>query len=678
MNPTNYPESLLKLKMLHGADYNPEQWADYPEVLKEDIDLMKNADINCVSVGIFSWAKLEPEEGVFTLDWLADLIDRLYENGISAILATPSGSKPIWMSEKYQEIRRVAPLTGRNLSGERHNHCYTSPVYREKVKIINTKLAERFAKHPGVILWHLSNEYGGVCYCDKCQQAFREWLKARYENLDALNHAWWTTFWSHTYTDWSQIHAPVPNGESNTHGLNLDWKRFTTDQVIDFIKAESDTVKAFNPNLPTTANLMYDFYTYNYNKLASVIDVVSWDSYPMWHSEDHIGEAAGHAFWHDYMRSLKKQPFLLMESCPGATNWQSVSKLKKPNMHMTASMQAVAHGSNSVQYFQFRKSRGSSEKFHGSVVDHVGGSDTRIFRDVAAVGKMLKELSDVASAINVSDAAIIYDTENRWAVEDAAGPRNTGIHYIETVRDHYRAFWEMGINTDIIDADSDLSSYKLVAAPMLYMLREGVAQRLKDFVSKGGTLISTYHSGIVDGTDLCLRGGWPGDGLMELFGIWNEEIDGLYDGESNSLSWDGGSYTVSELCAIIHSKGAEILGEYESDFYAGSPALTVNNFGAGKAYYIAARPESAFLRDFYEELTRSLGIRGAVVSLPDGVEAVTRQNDDCCYLFLQNFTGQEKKLTLPEGFKLVSGGDEEIRELVLPGFGNEKLKMKNE
>ena len=367
-------EKLTFGSILHGADYNPEQWLDRPDILARDIELMKEANCNVVSIGMFSWSMLEPEEGVYNLDWMANVIDSLYKNGIYTILSTPSGARPNWLAQKYPEVLRVGSNRVRNLFGLRHNHCYTSPLYREKVAQINTELAKRFAHHPGVILWHLSNEYGGECHCDLCQEAFRNWLKKKYQTLDAINDAWWTTFWSHRYTSWDQIESPAPHGEMMVHGLNLDWNRFVSDQTIDFIRHERDTVKPFNQNMPTTINMMYYFYGINYFDLKNEIDIVSWDSYPVWHkvTSSDLKIACDTAMMHDMMRSIKNEPFLLMESTPSMTNWQNVAKLKKPGMHMLSSIQAIAHGSNSVQYFQWRKSRGSSEKFHGAVVDHYG------------------------------------------------------------------------------------------------------------------------------------------------------------------------------------------------------------------------------------------------------------------------------------------------------------------
>ena len=655
--------------LLHGGDYNPDQWLDYPDILKEDIRLMKEAQINCVSVGIFAWARLEPEEGRYDFDWLEKIVDELYENGIYTVLATPSGAKPVWMSEKYPEIRRVQQNLVRDETGDRHNHCYTSPIYREKVKAIDTALAQRFAKHPGVILWHLSNEYGGVCYCPLCQEAFREWLKKKYGTLDKLNHEWWAHFWSHTITDWSQIHPPLPNGEHSTHGLALDWKRFTTDQVIDFMKLERDAVKAADPAIPVTTNFMYEFDTYNYFKFKDELDVISWDSYPWWKAGDNSETAANVAFWHDVMRGVKRRPFLLMESTPSVTNWTPVSRLKRPGVHMAQSMQAVAHGSNSVQYFQFRKGRGSMEKFHGAVVDHYGGADTHEFQDVKSVGQQLSHMEDVYQSEVRAEVALVYDTENRWGVEGAAGPRNAGIHYLETIHAHYKALWEMGVSVDVVDEECDLSGYKLVVAPMLYLLRAGFEEKLREFVRQGGVLVGTYLTGLVNENDLCYLGGWPGAGLKEVFGVWNEATDGLWDGEENTLLWNGSSYTVKELCALVHARGATVLGTYGADFYAGQPALTVNAFGAGEAYYLAASAGDDFYRDFYHGLADKLSLQKALESdPPHGVEAMLRHAADAEFLFLQNFSGEEKTVALSREFTPIPG-EAPVKAVTLPGYG---------
>lgn len=663
--------------LMHGADYNPDQWLHDPKVLEEDIRLMKLSGCNVMAIGIFSWAALEPEEGVFTFEWMDEVLDRFAANGIYAWLATPSGARPAWMSEKYPEVLRVGANRVRNLHGMRHNHCYTSPVYREKTAVINRKLAERYGHHPAVLGWHISNEFGGDCHCDDCQEAFRGWLKRKYGTLEALNAAWWTSFWAHTYTDWSQVVSPAPHGENMVHGHNLDWRRFVTDQTVDFCRHEIESVKFANPELPATTN-MHMIEGLDYRKFADLLDVVSWDAYPTWHDgKDDSGLAASVAFYHDLYRSLKRKPFLLMESTPSLTNWQPVSKLKRPGMHRLSSLQAIAHGSDSVQYFQWRKSRGSSEKFHGAVVDHVGHEHTRVFQDVAGLGASLAALSEIAGTSTPAESAILFDWDNRWAVKDAQGPRNMGIKYEDTVLAHHRAFWKQGVATDVIGSEDDFSPYKLIVAPMLYLCREETGRRLERFVENGGTLVTTYWSGIVDEHDLCHLDGFPGP-LRKTLGIWAEEIEGLYDGETNGLVLPagnvlglGGSYQSHELCELVHAETAEVLGVYADDFYAGRPALTVNRLGQGRAYYMATRLKDDFLADFYTAVVREAGVARALeAALPQGVTAQLRTDGETDYVFVMNFSGETRSVQLDgRSYIDMESGETVAGALELPANG---------
>ena len=626
-------------QLLYGGDYNPDQWLDNPEILSEDIRLMKKAHINIVSLGIFAWVKLEPEDGVYDFDWMAEIIDRLYENGISVNLATPSGARPHWLADKYPEVLRVDETRRRKIFGTRHNHCYTSPAYRKKVHDLNKKLAERFDSHPGVVMWHISNEYGEECHCPLCQQAFRDWLKEKYQSIEELNRRWCTSFWSHDYQSFDQIESPSPIGETSIHGLNLDWKRFVSHQTIDFCKNEIDALREGGAVKPATTNLMYNYPGINYHEMAKILDIVSWDNYPTWHKGPEYLTAMDTGMQHDIMRTLKKAPFLLMESCPGPTNWQSVSKLKRPGMLETASLQAIAHGSDSVMYFQIRKGRGGFEKFHGAVIDHYGKEDDRTYQECCQVGDDLKQLQAVTFTDVKADVAVVYDWENRWAVEDAQGPRNKGIYYKETVEKSYYAFRKQGLNVDVIDMTQNLSDYRIVVAPMLYMFRDGFEEKVRKFVAEGGTFILTYWSGVVDENDLCVLGGTPG-GLMDVMGLRSTEIDGLYDGESNTLKAldSGAEYSCEHLCQLVDVKTAEPLFVYGSDFYAGTPALTVNSYEKGKAYYVCADAEQKFYDDLYAEIVEKAGVsRILTQDIPEGIEVSSRRGEDAEYIFVQNF-----------------------------------------
>ena len=658
------------LKMIHGADYCPEQWLDMPEVLEKDIEYMKETGVNCVSLGMFAWVTLEPQEGVYQFEWLKDIMDKLYENGIYTCLATPSAARPAWLAKKYPEVLRVSSDMTRNMMGGRHNHCYTSPVYRQKIKEISVKLSQQFGSHPGVILWHLSNEYGGDCFCPLCQEEFRKWVKNKYKTLDALNTAWWSRFWSHTITDWGLIEAPVPKGEMCIHGLNLDWRRFVTDRTLDFMRHEIASIREGGSKLPVTTNLMTFFYDLNYFKFKDDLDIASWDSYPRWHkfNVSDVETAVYNSCFHDIIRSIKQMPFLLMESTPSTTNWMSISKVKKPGMHELSSLSAVAHGSDSVQYFQWRKSRGSVEKFHGAVVSHDGRNDTRVFKDVERVGERLKHLGGLCGSMPKPQVAIIYDWENRWAVQDTKGPRNIGMGYDDTIVSHYWGFWAMGVPVDFIDMECDLSGYDLIVAPMLYMYRNGIELKLRDFVERGGTLVGSCFQGLVDETDLCYLGDTP-YGMTDVYGIRYEEIDGLYDGETNAMEYGGKTYTLKNLCERIHPSTAKTLAVYQKDFYAGEPVLTENSFGKGKAYYIASQPVQEFMHDFYRELVMANGIKPALDAvLPQGVTA-TRRIGDIEVAIIQNYNPSPVSISLRKSAKDYETGEAYEGELRLEPYG---------
>ena len=679
--------------IIHGADYNPDQWLDRPDLLEEDLRLMRLAGCNTMTLGIFSWVALEPREGEFNFFWLDRIMDDLAGSGIFVILATPTAAKPAWLARKYPEVLRVTADRRRRLHGLRHNHCFTSPVYRERAGIINRMLAERYGSHPALLMWHISNEYGGECHCPLCQEAFRRWLRRKYDDsLDNLNRAWWTAFWSHTYTDWQQIESPSPIGESLLHGLTIDWKRFVTDQTIDFLRSEVAPIREITPDIPVTTNFMGTYPGINYWKFSNELDVISWDSYPCWHSNgdtmdcghpsDREGRdwkvAADTAFAHNIMRSLKRgRPFMLMESTPSVSNWHPVHKLKRPGMNRLSSLLAVAHGSDTVQYFQWRRSRGSSEKLHGSVVDHSGSEHTRIFKEVAEIGSELKKLDDLVGTTVPAETAIIYDWENRWAIDEAMGPvYGRDKQYERTCKNHHYPLWALGIPTDVISAGCDFSPYRLVIAPMLYMVKEGVAERLESFVQQGGILACTYWSGIVDQNDLCFLGGFPGP-LRRVLGIWAEEIDALYPEERNRLIMESdndlgisGEYELRDFCEIIHAESAHVLARYAGDFYRGQPVLTANSFGKGMAYYLAARAEERFLRDFYGSLADKCSLKRALnVDLPEGVSAQLRSDGRRDYIFLLNFAQSPQAVDLGErAFRELLSGTELSGRIELEPF----------
>lgn len=648
--------------LLHGGDYNPEQWLDRPDILKKDIQYMKEAHINSVTLGVFSWSTHEPTEGNINLDWLADIMDSLYAEGIYTVLATPSGARPAWLDEKYPSAMRCDNMGVRNHHGFRHNHCMQSLEYREKVKIIDTALAQRFSNHPGLLMWHISNELGGYCYCDTCRKKFQEWLSDRYDHdINKLNKAWWTTFWSHTFNSFDQIDPPYANGEDCVLGLNLDWKRFSTWSATDFMKFEIDTVKSVNPEVPVTTNFMDMFYDYDYHYMCQFVDYISWDNYPemhnnWWSDSDTMLERS---FNHAMFRSMKPdQPYMMMESAPGVVNWRPYNKYRRPGVHKLISMQAIANGSDTVQYFQIRKSRGSSEQFHGALIDHIGTNDTRIFKEVASLGADLEKLSELTGSLSSNQVAIIYDWDNRWAIDDAWALANETKNYDKTCLKVYSQFMSLGIDPDIISSDMDWSRYKVICAPMLYMLHDGVSDKIRDFVEKGGEFMATYFTGYVDKSTLTWLGGFPGDGLSEVFGLRSEEIDTLYAEDKVSINIldkagrSPHSVEVHDYQELLRDVSADVLAKYACDYMEGTPAITRNTYGKGHAYYVACRTSQKDLEFLYREMLEHADI--AYTNLPAGVEKHTRYLEDRRFDFYLNCS--DKSVTIPAicGYEMLS------------------------
>ncbi|ALS26275.1 beta-galactosidase [Paenibacillus sp. 32O-W] len=632
-------------KIWYGGDYNPEQWDT--ETVKEDMRMFKLAGIDVATVNVFSWALNQPNEDTYNLEWLDETIDRLYRNGIYVCLATGTAAHPAWMAKKYPDVLRVDYQGRKRAFGGRHNSCPNSPTYRKYAEKMAGVLAERYKDHPALLIWHVSNEYSGYCYCERCAAGFREWLKARYSTLDHLNQAWNTRFWGHTFYDWDEIVPPNELSEewggnrTNFQGISLDYRRFMSDSLLDCYKLEYRAIKEKTPNIPVTTNLMGFYPELNYFEWAKSMDVVSWDNYPAIDTP-----VSFTAMTHDLMRGLKGgQPFMLMEQTPSQQNWQPYNSLKRPGVMRLWSYQAVARGADTVMFFQLRRSIGACEKFHGAVIEHVGHEHTRVFRETAELGRELQQLGDklLDSRLDAR-VAIVYDWENRWAIELSSGP-SIALNYVNEVHKYYDSLFRMNIQTDMIGVEENLDQYDIVIAPVLYMVKPGFAQKLERFVAAGGTFVTTFFSGIVNEKDLVTIGGYPGE-LRPLLGIWAEEIDALLPDQPNRIVMKQeigalkGSYSCGILCDLIHAEGAEVLAEYGADFYKGMPALTRNRFGKGQAYYIASSPESAFVDALLANLCEEKGV-APLADAPAGVEVTRRSKDGSSFLFLLNHNAEE-------------------------------------
>jgi len=645
--------------ILYGADYNPEQWPE--EVWLDDMRLMKLAHVNMASINIFSWASLEPKEGHYQFGQLDRIMDMLAQNGIMADLATATASPPTWMSRRYPEMLPVT-WDGKRLShGSRQHYCPNSIDFRRESAELVRRLAERYLGHPALKLWHVNNEYGchvPACYCDRCAAAFRSWLQERYAFLDALNFAWSTDFWSQRYFDWEDILPPRISPAQNNPTQCLDYARFMSDSLLNCYLIEASILREITPEVPITTNLMVAFKPADYFAWAPHMDIISIDNYPT-----NTTPAWEIALTHDLMRSLKGgQPFLVMEQSPSQVNWMPQNPHKRPGRMRLQSYQAVAHGADGVLFFQWRQSKAGAEKFHSAVVPHEGSEHGRIFQQVAQMGSELQKLSPVVVGSRISaQVAILMDWQNWWAVEYLPGPSDR-LRYREQIKSYYHALHRLNVAVDIVSPESDLSQYRLVVAPLLYMLRPGVALNLEQFVQGGGIFLTTFFSGIVDANDHVGLGGYPAE-LHKLLGIHVEEFDPWTEEMSNAVEIEEGLLKGVYACElwgeVVHLEGAHALGVFTRDYYAQGPALTRHQFGQGQAYYLATQGSDDLLVGLMRQLCEEAGV-APVLQGPEGVEVTRRVQDDGRVLyFLLNHTEKAEWVSLPAGsFTSLLSGDE--------------------
>ncbi|MEI7025588.1 beta-galactosidase [Paenibacillus sp. y28] len=644
-------------KVLYGGDYNPEQFPK--DIWDEDMRLFQLAGIDIATVNVFSWALNQPDEHTYQFDWLDEVLNKLHENGVYACMGTSTAAHPAWMARKYPDILTVTADGKKRKFGKRHNSCPHSPTYRHYATAMARKLAERYRDHPAVLLWHVSNEIGNRCYCERCEQGFREWLKKRYGTLEELNRAWYTRFWSHTFYDWDEIVLPsnlsegMGGGSDQTafQGITLDFYRFNSDSWLDCYLLEANAIKEVIPDAMVTTNFQGNgtYKPLDYFKWAPHLDVAALDIYP----ENHTPESYM-ALRYDLMRGIKDgAPFMLMEQTPSVINWKTVNPQKRPDVMRLRSYQAIARGAESIMFFQLRRSLGAYEKFHGAVIDHVGHEHTRIFRECAELGQELKQLGSVLlDARQPSKVGILFDWNNWWAVELGGGP-SAHLKYLDQVQHYYDAFYDSRIPVDVIHEQSDFSQYEIIIAPLLYMVKPGMAEKLEQFAKQGGTFVTTFYSGIVNESDLVTAGGYPGE-LRKLLGIWVEEIDAMFPDQRNTMVLNAplgalsGEHPCSLVCEVVHPEGAETVAVFGSDYYQGSPALTRNRFGEGEAWYAATQPSREFIRSWMRRLCEEKQIK-PLLDVPAGVEVTKREKDGVSYVFILNHTEKPQMIALGTG-----------------------------
>ncbi|WP_415853408.1 beta-galactosidase [Sinomonas sp. G460-2] len=655
-------------RIAFGADYNPEQWPR--EVWKHDVELMREAGVNLVSLGIFSWALLEPEEGRYEFGWLDEIMDLLHENGVAVDLANASASPPPWFTVKYPDSAPVNADGVRQTHGSRQAFAACSPDYRRAAAALTTAIAGRYSSHPALAMWHVHNEYGCHNQPDfgpHAERGFRAWLQDRYGTLDALNDAWGTAFWSQHYYDWAEIMPPRHSGTHVNPSQQLDFARFSSDSLLECFEAEAAIIRAHSDK-PVTTNFMGSnmglHAPIDYWRWAPRMDVVSNDHYLI--AEDPRNQQ-DLALTADLTRGWAAgSPWLLMEHSTSAVNWQPRNIAKAPGQMLRNSFQHVARGADGILFFQWRASRAGAEKFHSGMVPHAG-RDTKVWREVVELGRSLEAVSEVAGSRVVAGAALVFDTDARWGAELDSHP-SVEAKPVRELRDWHDALYRAGITADVRQSTDDLSAYRLVIAPMLYLVTERGAENLRRYVEGGGTLVLTYFSGIVDEHDRIIMdpvegGGYPG-AFRELLGVEIEEFFPLRAEEPVALT-SGAGARWSELG---RTTTAEVVSRYEAGPTAGSPAVTRNAAGAGHAYYVGTSPDALALADLLPRVFEDAGFDTAarVIDQPD-VEVVTRASTEGSWVFVINHGELSARLAV-DGMELLSGTPTD-GNLIVPAGG---------
>ncbi|BEP13080.1 beta-galactosidase [Acidothermaceae bacterium B102] len=640
--------------MIYGADYNPEQWTR--KTWLEDVDLMRQAGVTMVNLGIFSWAQVQPAEDTWTWGWMDEILDLLHEGGIAVDLGTGTASPPPWLAAKHPEILPVT-VDGRVVSpGGRQHFRASSPVFRRYAMSHVRTMAERYGEHPALALWHVSNELGchnAHDYSDDAAIAFRSWLADRYETLDALNTAWGTAFWSQRYSAWDQILPPRSNTSFSNPTQVLDFYRFSSWVLQDYLREETAILREVSPGVPITTNFMVMADGPNgmdYAAWASDVDLVSNDHYLIGANTNAYEELC---FSASQTRGIAgNEPWLLMEHSTSAVNWQPVNLAKVPGQLRRDSLTHVAYGSDAVSFFQWRASKAGAEKFHSAMVPHAG-ADSALFREVKALGADLVNLAEVVGTQAIpARVAVLYDWTSRWAVEQLSHP-STLLHYSQAAISWFEAFHQNGIAVDVQPLDADLAPYDIVVAPLLYIVDVPTAQRLSAFVEGGGHLVTTFFSGIADGDDHIYLGGYPG-ALRDLLSVRVEEFWPLLPGDTALLESGG---HVSLWSEHVHlADGATVLESYAEGDLAGMPAVTRRPVGDGSASYVSGQLDPATLRTTVATFARLAGVEADTT--PGGV--VTRRvrgDGERRFVFHINHTRAPQEVPTEVGVDLLTGRD---------------------
>ena len=636
-----------------GVDYYPEHWDK--SRWRIDLSMMKEMGMDLVRLAEFSWSALEPAEGEFNFSWLDEVIDLCEKYELKVVLGTPTAAPPAWIIEQHPDIQQMASDGSRRYFGGRHHDCQSHPGYRKYIERYVTAFAEHFGERTHVIGWQVDNELGNshnsLCYCEHCEQRFREWTKEKYSTIEEVNKNWGTTFWSQDYQSFEQIHSPKDTASGQNPSRSLDWKLFHSDLIIEFHNFQAKIIRQYSPDRFITHNLMGFSDIVSYYDLAEQLDFVSHDQYleGYWRNfdNDKIEEQNGTkrtfpAAELDFIRSIKKEGFWIMEQQSSISGWEILGRTPKPGQISLWTMQSVAHGADTIVYFRWRSCASGTEQYWHGILPHSGIPGRSYYEIRNLIGKVKPLMKEIKGILPKPKVGIVHSYAQHYAMQ--IQPHNPELSYIDHMRTYYNEFHRRNISIDFVRELEDWSQYTLVIAPLQYLMSPEQEQHYADYVKKGGRLIVTMRTGVKERNNLCLIDqALPGN-LSEVFGVEVHDYDCLRRTEVK-VKLNGEIYTASKWADILTPTTAETLATYASEFYDGEAAITVNQFGKGKAYYVGTELDKKLMSQFINEFAEFLpeGIKA-----PVGVEIACRENDTIAYYFVMNHTNKVQYLEIPE------------------------------
>lgn len=631
-----------------GVDYYPEHWPR--DRWETDVQLMLDMGVDVVRLAEFSWYLLEPEKGCFSFGWLDDAIDLLGRSGIKCILGTPTAAPPAWVIEETPEIQPIDRQGRIRHFGGRHHDCQSNPVYREHIRRYVTAFARHYADNEHVIGWQIDNElgnsHGDLCFCPSCEKRFQSWLEEKYGTIDILNEKWGTAFWSQGYQRFSQIQAPKITVTGENPSQMLDWKRFCSDLIVEFHQFQADILRSAAPGKFITHNMMGFADKVNYFDLAKDLEFASHDQYPRGHWTNRQLNAHGDAAGLDLIRGVKQQSFWIMEQQSGITGWETLGYAPRPGELGLWALQSVAHGADTVVFFRWRTCTVGTEQYWHGILPH-SGKPGRYYNELNAFIKQVRPvMKAVKGALPKAQVGIVFSYDQAYAM--SIQPHHPNLRYVDYIMAYYKALFDQNIPVDFISDQADLSGYSLVIAPLQYLMTPVLESKYRAYVEQGGHLVLTMRTGVKDDSNICMSEKPLPGGLGDVLGLEVLEYDCLVD-TNVEIAWGEARYTGEKWCDIVAPTTAEALASYNTEFYAGTPAVTRNGYGKGSAYYVATEPSPGLALRLVSEWVSAASLT-SMGQTPEGVEITRRVAGDTEYIFVLNHTEQEQYVDIPDSW----------------------------